>query len=244
MKSMVLSGVAAVACLAAGSALAADMPVKAGPVAAVSPVTQWGGFYFGGSLGGAWERVDNEQFIFLASSLGPFPNASSWIAGLHTSTLWQFGWLVAGFDTNYRFTDLDTSQSVGECTPFICSQRTKNIFTTGGRAGVAWNNFQFYGTGGYARTQIDLNVVSATTGAFTEGGGRWHDGWFGGGGVEWAFTPSIHFGVLYTHVHANTKTINPTPFPSDSRTANANIDMVEARVSFKLWGQDGPFVAR
>jgi len=55
MKKLILAGVAAFA-LASSSASAADMPVKAAPVAAPAPVFTWTGCYIGVEGGGAWGR--------------------------------------------------------------------------------------------------------------------------------------------------------------------------------------------
>jgi hypothetical protein len=87
------------------------------------------------------------------------PGGSSWVGGLHTGFNWQFGHLVVGTDTNYRFTDLQSSSA---CPNIFddCHQRTRNIFTFGGRAGLEWNNWLLYGTGGYAGAQIETTVTS------------------------------------------------------------------------------------
>lgn len=52
-------GIAAIAALIGTPALAADMPVKAPPIAPVAaPVYNWTGFYLGASLGGRWSDLD------------------------------------------------------------------------------------------------------------------------------------------------------------------------------------------
>ena len=57
MKRLFLAG-AAISAIMAGSAFAADMPLKAPP-----PVLayDWSGFYIGGVIGGAWSRTDSSD---------------------------------------------------------------------------------------------------------------------------------------------------------------------------------------
>ena len=105
MKFVVLGSVVALSLIATAPALAADMPLKAAPVVA-PPVKTWEGFYLGGSLGGAWQ--DPDQWIFGDGRTAQLGNSSSWVGGLHTGYNWQFGWLVIGTETNYRFTDLNS----------------------------------------------------------------------------------------------------------------------------------------
>ena len=245
MRTLILVGAAALSLSAIAPALAADMPLKAAPVAA--PVAPWQGFFFGGSLGGDWE--DPGLWTFGDGRTVQLPSASSWVAGLHTGFNWQFGHLVLGTETNYRFTDLSSSSACpgtagqNRLGGLICQQKIQNIFTFGGRAGFAYSDWLLYGTGGYASTGMETNTFNATTGLLNDGAGHWHNGWFGGAGLEYALTPDIVLGVQYTHINVNnhTETVAPVNLVED-RNISAKIDMVEARVSFKLWsGMWGPF---
>ena len=239
MKNGILGAAVAAALAVSAPALAADMPVKAAPV--VAPVTTWGGFYFGGGVGGAWDHPTSWTFPFApAIPPMPVPGASSWAVALHTGTNWQFGHLVLGTELDYIFTDL---KSNGVCpSSNICQQRAQNIYTFGGRAGFAWNDWMLYGGGGYAGVGIELNVFSKATGAFADGGNHWHSGWYAGGGLEWAWTPSIHFSIDYKHINANTAQHATAPISFDDRVVGDKIDLVMARVAFRLWeGSWGPF---
>jgi opacity protein-like surface antigen len=69
-----------------------------------------------------------------------------------------------------------------------------------------------------------------------------HDGWYLGGGVEWAITPNVIFGVEYRHydfkdvLHTPTNlTVNPNVLdPALRHNVDADADVVTARLSFKL----------
>jgi outer membrane immunogenic protein len=119
-----------------------------------------------------------------------------------------------------------------------------DIFTTGPRAGLAWNNWLLYATGGYSRVNIDTATITAATGVNFDTTTHWHDGWYGGGGIEWAWTPNVHFGLQYTHIQLHGTDDTVPGGGLQNRTLKDTIDLIEARISFKLWGQDGPFAAR
>ena len=84
MKFRVLAGVA-ISAIMAGSAFAADMPLKAPP-----PVLayDWSGFYIGGVIGGAWSRTDSsDPGLGLIGTLVNVPviqttNSSGFIGGM------------------------------------------------------------------------------------------------------------------------------------------------------------------
>jgi outer membrane immunogenic protein len=62
MKKLFLASIAMVALSAGGSALAADMPVKA-PIYKAPPPVQvfsWTGFYVGANVGYSWGRSSND----------------------------------------------------------------------------------------------------------------------------------------------------------------------------------------
>jgi outer membrane immunogenic protein len=106
---------------------------------------------------------------------------------------------------------------------------------------LAWNDWLIYGTGGYTRANIDTDTITVTTGLNFDTTNRWHDGWYGGAGVEWAWTPNIHFGLQYTHIQLKTQDDMTLAGGLQNRTVNDRIDMIEARINLKLWGEAGPF---
>src|SRR5262249_56588419 len=98
------------------------------------------------------------------------PAASSVVAGLHTGFNWQFGHLVLGTETNYRFTDLSSSSACpgtagqNRLGGLICQQKIQNIFTFGGRAGFAYSDLLLYRTRGQPSPRMQTNTLNATTG--------------------------------------------------------------------------------
>ena len=93
MKFRLLAG-AAISAILAGSAFAADMPLKAPP-----PVLayDWSGFYIGGVIGGGWSHIDSsDPGLGLIGTLINVPvvqttTGSSFIGGIEGGDRYQFG---------------------------------------------------------------------------------------------------------------------------------------------------------
>src|ERR1700704_6237025 len=104
MKKLLLGAVAASALVCGGSAWAADMPMmyKAAPAPAAY---DWTGLYFGGHLGGGWEKetfADPSGFATMNTLLGlgnlfasgpgsPKVTSSSFLGGVQAGANYQIG---------------------------------------------------------------------------------------------------------------------------------------------------------
>jgi outer membrane immunogenic protein len=102
MKFTFLAGVAVTAIMA-GSAFAADMPLKAPP-----PVLayDWSGMYIGGVIGGGWATHDvSDPGLGVLGTLVGVPviqttNSSGFIGGVEGGDRYQFGKLVIGWEAD------------------------------------------------------------------------------------------------------------------------------------------------
>jgi outer membrane immunogenic protein len=175
MKKLLLVAVA-VAAFSSGSALAADMPVKAMPVVAPVPSDNWTGFYAGVNGGYGWGRTSNTAApldpttaIFLNPNLGffspdQFANSFHQRGGVvggqvgysrHFSARW-----VAGLETDIQWANVNDDISYGLAFPppnqgvdFIVSGARKLEWfgTVRGRIGyLATPDLLLYGTAGLA----------------------------------------------------------------------------------------------
>src|SRR5262249_31367186 len=121
-------------------------------------------------------------------------------------------------------------------------------FTIGPRIGVASGKWLVYGTGGYAAGLVNTHVTVG--GAPFDNTTQHQDGWFAGGGVEYALLPYLIFGVEYQHLDLGTAN-HPSPLDvalpgngclssaaggPNCRAIGASEDIVRARLSFKFSG--------
>jgi outer membrane immunogenic protein len=174
-KRLLAAGVAMLAAVFAADA--ADLPRSSyspyspPPMAAYS----WMGPYLGANLGYQWgETVNN-------------PTDPAGIAGgLQVGYNWQSGQFVFGGEA-----DIQLSGSEDVFAPWKFANPW--FGTLRGRAGVAFNNILFYGTGGLAYG----GIRGETTGLSES---HVHLGWTVGAGAEVGFTPNWSAKVEYLYI--------------------------------------------
>jgi outer membrane immunogenic protein len=175
----------------AGSAVAADMPLKAAPLPAPVPVFSWTGFYIGAQVG--WAGAHDDASIVnpgvpVAINLPFTVDMNGVIGGGHIGYNLQFGHWVWGIEGTVDGADLNKTFTVGIC-PLFCGTATTDLGLQGsirGRLGYAFDRLLVYGTGGAAIADI-TNTYDTT--AF--GGGfasieQTRVGWTAGAGLEYA----------------------------------------------------------
>jgi outer membrane immunogenic protein len=179
-------GALAIASAAAGSAFAADMPLKAPPPPA--PVYSWNGWYVGGNAGGIFADNDLTSVVSptpdaalgvipgvsaglaaLASVPVPLGHKSGFIGGAQLGYNWQSGSYLAGLEADIQGISGTGSSGAVTTTAIVvgasvtstqtASMSTDYLGTLRGRLGWLFTpTFLVYGTGGLA-----YGGVNATT---------------------------------------------------------------------------------
>jgi outer membrane immunogenic protein len=205
MKRALLATVAMIA-VASTSALAADLPSRAMPPAAIVPlplVYNWTGIYFG--INGGYGFGKQDPLSLFSNDYNSFEyTANGWLAGGTLGAQIQSGHVVIGIES-----DLDWANISGSGTTTVTklgviqgtgslSSKVTAISTLRTRVGYAMDNWLFYGTVGLAATKA--------TSTFTQGVGilcntpgqvpcnsksDLHAGLAAGAGVEYGFTPNL-----------------------------------------------------
>lgn len=198
------------------SAGAADMPVKAPPIAAPPPPFSWTSCYIGGNLGGKRGSIDGSARhdplapLFPAGSVFNFNSESEtgFVYGGQIGCAWQTGQFVWGIEGDFNGTDISRDFIVplggGPLGFFAPGDRfsISNDWQASirGRLGWAFDRFQLYATGGVAWANFNVEVALVPT-LFGPGVIASRDktltGWTVGGGFEWAFTPNWSLGLEY-----------------------------------------------
>jgi outer membrane immunogenic protein len=211
--------------------------VFAGGAAANGPPrsgSAFDGLYVGGSIGGAWGE---SGWVYTTGGFPTTPNPfdiDGLVGGLHVGYQRQFGKLTAGIETSVMFSDNLGGSALCPNPVFICSTSTDWVWMLGPRLGYAMGNMQVYGTGGYALGRMRSTSVDTTGVLATDLGGGRHDGWYLGGGVEWAIAPSLVFGVEYRRIELSDDVHFSSLAPAGARAIDASIDTIQARLSLKL----------
>jgi outer membrane immunogenic protein len=199
----------AVMIVAAGSAFAADLPVrKAPPMMAPVPVYSWTGCYIGAGGGYGFFR-QTTQFIDVATS-APFglPNdngGSGWFGTVQIGCDYQFGsnWILGAF-ADYDFSGIKGDIAI-PVMPAVGEEKLKSSWAAGGRIG--WLPFQqllVFVSGGYTEARFSqVILLNPTTG---DPGGlglskQTYDGWFLGTGYEYGigWLPGLFWKTEYRY---------------------------------------------
>ncbi len=188
LRKLLLSSVAATAMV--GSALAADLPSRRPPppVVPVVPLFTWTGFYIGVDGGYASQNIrENGIFGGLAAYTLNF-RATGPVGGGHAGFNWQVNQFVFGAEGDV----LGMSTRVnGPFNTFLFSNSVWRSNIEGslrGRAGVAFDRFLVYATGGVAFETFRLRQNFLFGPILGEQFTPTRAGLTVGGGVEYAFT--------------------------------------------------------
>jgi outer membrane immunogenic protein len=199
-------------------AFAADLPVKAaGPVVMPPvPLANWTGFYIGGHGGFGWgdSRWTFTQNSFWNNVPGDTirTQPDGWLAGGQIGYNYQMGPWLLGIEGTLSAADIsDTVRSpIPPAAVFGNDRLTtkmKSLYTIAARVGVVWNQFLFYGKGGWAGGQVEL---SASTdfggGAAWNPGSKSRSGWVAGAGMEYMIMPNLILGVEYNYIDLGSAT--------------------------------------
>jgi outer membrane immunogenic protein len=175
---------------------------KAPPMA---PAYNWGGFYGGLDLGGGWAS----DTVVQSDRVAPFSSTKVSSSGVVGGGQFGYNWLpipnwLIGIEADVSGADLNgTATYIGK--PQF-NEKVDAFGTARGRAGYVWNNWLFYGTGGFAwsddtftRTQISAGATTPPLGDVrTNSPAR--TGWAAGGGIEYGFAKNWTARVEYLHL--------------------------------------------
>ena len=208
-------------------AAAADLPVKARPMA-VAAVYNWTGCYIGGNVGGKWARTTDD--VSVPATAGSPAAVTSFASATSTTLIgggqagcnyqapgsnWVFG--LEG-DVDWQRWSITRTQNVNFA-PFVAGDTfdisSKWQGSARGRIGYAWDRWMLYATGGAAFTGVrvasnfPIFVQGATTFPATFGeASQTLVGPTVGGGFEYAFANNWSFGVEGRYSWYGTRTFN------------------------------------
>ena len=251
MKKFLL-GVVALTTLSGVQAIAADMPVKALPMA--TPVGyNWTGCFIGVAGGGVWGRsrhISGDPFAFPGADITDRYNVNGAIVGVEYGCNYQSGMWVFGTESDFSWTN--ARGSAFNIAPFnttsISGTREHWLSTSRLRAGVlASPQMLLYVTGGLATARVEATVDATASGLglISESKTRW--GWTAGAGAEFALGGNWTAKADYLYVRLNNKDyLNPPPLgfalrgnvPLDEHIFRVGVNYKFSNCFFVLFGCD------
>jgi outer membrane immunogenic protein len=240
MKKLVIA--ASILATSSLSAWAADLPLKAPPMALA--VFSWTGGYGGVAGGYGWGHSDQTDpgSIVLPVAV-PDDGHYSVNGGLLGGTLgynWQKGPWVYGVEGDFSWAAIKGQSSVcgpTTVTPHPCGTDLDALGTFRGRVGYAagaTGNWLLYATGGLA-----VGDVRGWDSLTPASGNDWRAGWTAGVGVETVIAPNWTAKLEYLHVDlGNGQIFNVVPGVPESVSFRA--DIIRAGFNYRF---DGPVAA-
>jgi outer membrane immunogenic protein len=254
-----LLGIVAVPFSVLSPAFAADMPLKAPPMAPPIAAPNWSGFYFGANGGYGWGHADlafpTSQFFADTAGEGFSARPSGGIVGGHFGVNWQFGPWVVGEETIIDWARLNQGVVGGVSPTYPADSFTTRMHfydSATGRLGYALGNWLFYGKVGAAWTHLGLDLFSGPP--IPDVAARYGQtvvGVTGGAGVEFMWMSNIVLGVEYDYASFKDQGIMATGVCTAAVCAgsapainingsNINVQTVLGRVSYLInWGTLG-----
>jgi outer membrane immunogenic protein len=182
MEKLGWVGVALAGLALTGTALGADMSVKA-PVAPVAAPYDWTGAYIGGHLGWLWGAARVEENGVLTDDHALINGA---IGGVVAGFNWQTGRIVFGFDGDFGVSNAHGTGGVASGEPPNLYD-IKSTYHVRGRLGVAMdNNLLLFLAGGLGAAEFKF-----TPGETEQQKGEYFDGASIGGGFEYGLMRDI-----------------------------------------------------
>jgi outer membrane immunogenic protein len=206
---------------AAGSAQAADLPVKAAP--AVAPALSWTGPYIGLHAGAAWQQAHMQltgKYNYTARS----ESDSGFIGGGQIGYNWQKGNLVFGVEVDGsglsgKPTAIDASSNPAKS----FSSKISWLSTARVRAGLAVTDTMAYVTGGVAVGGVRSHFTDpGQTDITSYSNTRTRVGWAIGGGIEhmWNRNVTIALEGLFVDLGHHDWTFTNPSAGTGSKTTN------------------------
>lgn len=196
----------------------------------------WSGLYMGVSFGGGWG-----DSLFDANPSGvplrATPDIDGLAGGAQIGANLQRGALVIGVEGRGLITGIQGDEPDQAIPVFQMRTEIDWVAASLGKIGIARGNWLAYGTGGYALAAHRTFTTVPGTG-FTIGQRDVRHGYAWGGGLE-AKRGNLVFGVDYLHIdiedHIRPGFNSVGADPNGLRhRADADIDIITARVSYKL----------
>jgi outer membrane immunogenic protein len=269
MKNQIVV-VIALATLASGTAIAADLPVKAPrPAVVAAPAcAQFGGLYIGAHGGyGYYNYKYHDKGNLVQTIDADLPTSihmtdDSWHGGVQAGYNWQRNCTVFGFEADWAWTGMKAKDTffdgdAGTQDTLTVESKMRWFGTVRTRAGIVVDNLMLYATGGFAYAQFKREFTvfedgPVTTAAFNSSRTRW--GWTAGVGGEWALGSnwSIKSEFLYMRFVNDERsfpavTVNGVNFgvPGRSYSFNNEDEAWVTRIGLNYrFGGGAPIVAR
>jgi outer membrane immunogenic protein len=248
-----LSGRSAVLALvsflgATSAAVAADIPLPAPPLIAISPIYDWTGFYIGGNLGAGWAGISDTNFSDTLGSSFTAPTNTQFVGGAQVGVNYQFrGGIVIGAEAMFDWSTVSHNNPVTATDPTgavganIGVIDARWLTTATGKLGYAWDRVLLYAKGGgaWVATISPSISVAGVPASFSGASSTTAATWTAGFGLEWAFAGNWSVRAEYDYIALPSQSLTVAPgtptFGGDViGFNNRNLSIFTAALDYKI----------
>jgi outer membrane immunogenic protein len=246
MKKVLLGAVGLLAACASSPTFAADMAVKAAPMAPLPMVYNWTGFYIGAN--GGWGSSHNCWDFAPAVLVGGVlvtgdgcRDRSGGLFGGQAGYRWQTGQFVFGLEAQGDWADLNSSRRLLLAPTISTGTKTDGIGLFTAQLGWAWNAALLYVKGGAAVTSNSFTIFDTATGLGLASASATRWGGTLGVGFEYGFAPNWSIGAEYDHLwmgNANNSfsVVDPRIAGIVNNRISQDVDMFTLRLNYRFGG--------
>jgi outer membrane immunogenic protein len=230
MKYKLGLGIGITTLLLSGTAFAADIPIKARPMAPYAPYYNWSGFYVGGNVGYGWASGDGT--ITMGPFSGPVTGSGHGIfGGAQAGYNFQTGSFVFGVEADIQLSGQKGNFS-GNAGPnvFTGSSSIPWFGTVRGRLGYSFDRTLLYATAGGAFGEGKIDGTSNITGAFTDSKNFFT--WTVGAGLEQAIFD--RWSVKFEYLFFGKPNDVPTPPGTTAISGSLKTQLVRAGLNYRF----------
>jgi outer membrane immunogenic protein len=197
---------------AAGSAQAADMPLKA-PVAV--PVWTWTGLYLGINAG--WGEAKSSwctEATLVTGCAGTdlvSQTGNSFVGGVQVEARYQWGNVVFGLGGDASLFNNSATSPAALPAGFPNRFRTtsfSDLYSVYGQLGYSLGSVLLYGKGGWAGAGMRYEANNTNLGGFNLSASTDVGGYVAGGGIDYMVTRNFVIGVEYDYYRFNVGAFN------------------------------------
>jgi len=224
-------------------AMAADMPVKAPPLAPQVAAFSWTGCYIGGNVGGA--RVKRELHDTLTGAEWGRTGDGVFMAGGQVGCNYQFNSFVIGgeWDADWLGNkDADGNNIAFAGNTYRANANSRWTSTLAARFGFAVNQALFYGKAGVGWVGVgDITITNVNTGASFVANGRSASGPMFGAGIEYAFNYNWSIKGEFDNIRLSDRsfTVPGVVLPAlagDTFTSHRNVQEFKFGLNYRFGG--------
>jgi outer membrane immunogenic protein len=255
IRKLLLAGTALIT-LTAGSAMAADMAVKAPYYKAPpAPTFSWTGIYFGADGGFGWTPSTGTLTTTATNVSGfvgqtPYSySAQGAFGGGYIGGNYQFSWIVIGAEGDWQYagTNLAGNNGANTASNILVSTQIKDYGSIRGRLGIAgsgdiFGRWMLFGTAGWAWGSYSTSYALDGFNPFVNNSVS-ASGWTAGFGLEMALTDNILIRGEYRYTSLGSSSFVNVPAGASEAGNKIGINDIRYGLAYKFGG-DSAVVAK